>query len=367
MRGSIGGRGTIVLAVAALAALGAAPQSTPPGGAPPELAKVQPAEFGETFPVATFQNLNTAPGQPATIDLATLVGKKPIVLFYWMANNARSEEILVDTEKLVDGLRAAKGNVALLAVAAPSFGSTDVAPIKERISALKLHVPVLYDRGFPILQELGVRTVPFIAIVDKDGKLRLSNGGSLSQTLEYKMDVAAGIKRVAETGQLGTYGPLPLYYPVVELIGKKYLDFTATAIGDGQSKTYSSLFQPDKMNVLVFWSVDCPHCQKAMPQLNDWLKTHPQHINVVSAARVTDDATEKRTEEYCKLNKLVFPTFVDKNMAIGSLYQIVSTPTLVIIRPNGVIDSVLLSGETDLGAALQQKEDKIFKTAGSKG
>ena len=38
------------------------------------------AEFGEPFPSATFVNLNLAPGQPGSVDLATYLGKKPIIL-----------------------------------------------------------------------------------------------------------------------------------------------------------------------------------------------------------------------------------------------------------------------------------------------
>jgi len=63
----------------------------------------------------------------------------------------------------------------------------------------------------------------------------------------------------------------------------------------------------------------------------------------------------------------VFPTLVDKDMQIASLYQVVSTPTLVVIRPDGVIDSVLLSGESDLGQALEQKKQQLLKGPGGKG
>jgi hypothetical protein len=82
---------------------------------------------------------------------------------------------------------------------------------------------------------------------------------------------------------------------------------------------------------------------------------------VISAARITDDATKTRTAEYCKINGFLFPTFVDKDMQIGAVYQVISTPTIVVIRPDGVVDSVLLSGETDIGAALEVKKREILK------
>jgi thiol-disulfide isomerase/thioredoxin len=257
--------------------------------------------------------------------------------------------------------------IAFFPIAAPAFGSTDVAPLKARIAALKLKSPVLNDTGFRLLQELQVHAVPNIAIVDGEGKLRMSNGGSLSQSLEYKLDVEGAIRRVATTGRMGTYEALSTYYPVVELVGKKCPDFDAPLINDVAERSLSSMLASDKLNVLIFWSVDCPHCKAALPKLNDWLKGHTEGMNVISAARVTDDATKARTAEYCKINTFSFPTFIDKDMQIGAIYQVVSTPTIVVIRPDGVVDSVLLSSETDLGAALDAKRRELVKPGIPKG
>lgn len=354
--GAVFGVSAAVLAQGAPAPRPGAPAAKPPAAG---LAPVQRAEFGEVFPAAKFVNLNGAPGQPATIDLAAAIGRKPIVFVYWMANHPRSEKILLDTQAAVDAAGADK--VALLSVAAPPYGSSDVAPLKARAEALKLKAPVLYDEGFRILQALGVAAVPNIAILDAEGRLRLSNGGSLKQVLEYKLDVAGAIRRVASTGKLGTYGALQQYYPVTELVGKKCPDFDAPLINDGVTRSFSSMLASNKVNVLVFWSVDCPHCKASLPKLNAWLKDHQDGMNVISAAKVTDDATRSRTAEYCRISGFLFPTLVDKDMQIGSIYQVISTPTVVVIRPDGVVDSVLLSGESDLGQALEAKKREILK------
>jgi peroxiredoxin len=371
-------RPILIVATVTLAALlgpsrPAVAQAGPPGapspsGAPsmpPGLAAVQPIQFGEAVPAAKFVNLNGASKQPAAIDLGGLLGKKPIVFVYWMASNPRSEKILVETQAAVDAIGADK--VELLSIASPPYGSTDTGPLKARTEALKLKVPVLYDEGFRLLQQLSVRAVPNITIVDREGKLRLTNGGSLKQVLEYKLDVEGAIKRVATTGKLGTYGMLQTYYPVTELVGKKCPDFDAPLVNDSVPHSFASMLSPTKVNVLVFWSVDCPHCKASLPKLNDWLKDHQDGMNVIGAARVTDDATKIRTAEYCKISGFVFPTFLDKDMQIGGTYQVISTPTIVVIRPDGVVDSVLLSGETDLGAALEAKKREILKTPPPKG
>jgi hypothetical protein len=84
-------------------------------------------------------------------------------------------------------------------------------------------------------------------------------------------------------------------------------------------------------------------------------------MNVITAARVTDDATQKRTAEYCRLSGFVFPTLVDKDLEIAGRYNVISTPTVVIIRPDGVIDSALTSGEIDIGLALQARKQQLLK------
>jgi len=337
--------------------------AAPPGV--PGLAPVPPVDFGAAFPSAKFENVNDVPGQPAAIDLATYLGKKPIVFVYWMAGNPRSEKVLLDALAAVEKVGADK--VAFLPIAAPAFGSTDLGPLKARIAALKLKAPVLNDEGFRLLQELQVHAVPNIAIVDGEGKLRMTNGGSLTQSLEYKLDVEGAIRRLATTGRMGTYGALSNYYPVTELVGKKCPDFDAPLINDVTEHSLSSMLASDKVNVLIFWSVDCPHCKASLPKLNDWLKGHADGMNVISAARITDDATKARTAEYCKISSFSFPTFIDKDMQIGAIYQVVSTPTILVIRPDGVVDSVLLSSETDLGAALEAKKREILKTPAPKG
>jgi thiol-disulfide isomerase/thioredoxin len=351
-----------VVAVALIAGTSPAPQAQSDPGKPPTpgLAPVQPVNFGEALPAAKFVNLNPA-GGPASVDLGSVLGRKPIVLVYWMASNPRSEKILQETITAVEAA-GGRDKVELFSVAAPPYGSTDTAPLKARTEALKLKVPVLYDEGFRLLQQLNVRAVPNVSIIDREGKLRLSNGGSLKQTLEYKLDVEGAIKRVAATGKLGTYGMLQQYYPVTELVGKKCPNFDAPLVDDAVPHSLTSMLSSTKVNVLIFWSVDCPHCKVSLPKLNEWLKDHKDGMNLIGAARVTDDATKIRTAEYCKLSGFQFRSFVDKDMQIGGTYQVISTPTLVVIRPDGVVDSVLLSGETDLGQALEAKKREILKT-----
>ena len=67
-----------------------------------------------------------------------------------------------------------------------------------------------------------------------------------------------------------------------------------------------------------------------------------------------------RTRQYCELNQFVFPTLVDKTQVISHLYQVTSTPTIVIIGPNGVIDSVITSGTQDFGRKVEESKRRLL-------
>jgi len=343
----------ISLLVAALVA-GAAVQA---GAAGSTATGIEPALFGEPFPPDTFANLNEQAGGPPRIDLAAVLGKKPVVLFYWIAGNPRADEMFLQLQAL--GREIGPDKLALYGVVLQRPGrEADV--ITAKLRELKIGLPVLDDEGFRIGQRLRVQSVPNITILDAEGRLRLSNGATLAQDLEYKITVESAIRRVAEKGTLGTYGYLSRYYPVKELVGKKCPDFEAPLLSNGAVQSWSSMLSPDKLNVLIFWSIDCPHCRKLIPEVSQWAKEHPQGINIVSAARVSNEATRIKTREFCELHGVPFPTLVDlDDVGAAELYNVTSTPTTLIIRPDGVVASVLLSSGQDFGKAIEEARQAL--------
>ncbi len=332
------------------------------GGAAPPPAPLRP---GDKFPPDRFSNFNAQAGGRAEIDLAQWVGKKPFILYYWIPGHRRSEETFQALEKLVGELGGAE-RIALLgvAVARPDLSEDK---IRERLAVLEIRAPVLDDAGFRIGQRLQVSSVPNVTIVDGTGTLRLSNGASLSQVLGYRMDVAQAIRSTAETGQLLTYGYLDRYFPVKELEGRRCPDFTAPQLTDSVERRWHNLLDGSKVNVLIFWSVDCPHCRKSLPEINSWLKANPEGVNIVSCASVTSEAAKSKTREFCDSNGFNFTTLVDSGAKIGELYNVTSTPTIVIIGPDGVVDSAIVSDQTDFGRRIEEKKRKLLKAAGTSG
>lgn len=320
--------------------------------------KVKAVEFGTSFPTAVLTNLNAAASGPATVDLNAVIGKRPVVFYYWIPGNARADAMLTNIESMLPEL-GETADIAVYAVTFPVEGR-GVEIIQARAKELKLSLPVLEDKGFRIGQQLRVQSVPFTAILDKEGKLQMSNGASLTQEIEYKFTVASAIERVARTGKVGSYGYLSRYYPVTELVGKKCPDFKAPLLSTSVEQSWYSMLKKDHVNVLIFWSVDCPHCRKSLPEINTWLKQNHAGFNVISAARVDNETSKTKTKEFCDYNEFVFPTLMDKDLAIASLYQVTSTPTILVIRPDGVVDSVVLSTLKDFGQAMEKKKKELL-------
>jgi len=349
--------------LACVAALGCAPEAgsaeqgsgarAPSASKAPATDPVPAARFGDKFPAGSYANLNRRPNQPPRVDLAREIGTRPVILYYWIAGNPRADEMFGALNALVGEL--GRDKVALYGVVMRRSERDDAA-IASRVGEMSLDVPILDDPGFEIGQRLRVQSVPNLSILDREGSLRLTNGASLDQDLEYKMTVRSAVRRVAETGTLGTYGYLDRYYPVKELVGRKCPDFKAPLVSTSVEQHWSTMLRDDRVNVLIFWSVDCPHCRSSLPEINQWLKTNTTWVNVVSAAQITSDATRVKTKEFCDLNGFVFPTLIDQDLQIAQLYQVTSTPTILIIRPDGVIDSVVLDSHADFGKTIEQKK-----------
>jgi peroxiredoxin len=331
---------------------------------PAQVPQVPRAEFAAPFPAWSFQNLNEGAGGAATIDLAGVLGKVPVIFHYWMPGHQRSEQVLVDLQKLVESL--GPGKVVLFAVTTPPMGSTDVAPIRARIRELKLRVPCLKDEGLRLAQQTNADRVPAVALVDREGKLRLTNGASLIQSVEYKTDLAALVKRLSEKGTIGTYGALPRYEPVVELIGKRAPEFQLPSASDGAPRALSSLLAQGKVNVLVFWSVDCPHCKKSLPEMNRWITENGGDVNVISVARVTNDASRTQTKEFLRLSGFKFPTLLDQDFQAASQYYVTATPTVLVLRPDGTVHSTMSATETNYGRFFETQKREILKPAAAR-
>jgi thiol-disulfide isomerase/thioredoxin len=172
------------------------------------------------------------------------------------------------------------------------------------------------------------------------------------------MTVADAFSRLAKTGSVGTYGSLPRYDPAVELVGSEAPDFIAPGT-DGVVRKWSTLVDPRKVNVLVYWSVECPHCRKTLPEISAWVAENGGGVNVISVAKAESEAVKIRTREFTNMHGLGFPTLLDVDDKIFDAYRITATPTLFVVTPDGVVES-LLSPNGDFGEQVSAKTKDLL-------
>jgi cytochrome c-type biogenesis protein len=319
---------------------------------------VERLQPGDAFPPGSFENLN--PIGPRTIDLAGDLGTRPVVLYYWIAGNRRAEEVFGALEQLVAELDP--GQLALYGVAVPREELANAAAITNRLQLLGLRTPVLQDTGFTIGKRVGAETVPHISIIDSSGRLQLTNGISLAQPVGDGDTVLADVIRAAAaTGRLAAHGALARYHPVRELEGRPSPDFSAPLVAGDEPRRLRDLLDDSKLNVLVFWSVDCSHCRHELPEINAWIRDNPGDANVVSCARALDESAQARTRQFSDEQGFVFPTLVDRDSSIVDLYRITSTPTILLIGPDGVVQSAIVAHDetTPFAETIERKREEL--------
>lgn len=323
-------------------------KAVPAPAEPPPVA----LEAGSVFPPGVYRNLN--PAGPERVDLARDLGVRPVVLYYWIAGNERVEEKLVELESFLAGK-----DVAFYGVALPRKDLATAEVIRARTEKLGVRAPVLDDDGFRIGKRVSADTVPHISVVDAEGRLRLTGGAALTHRVDDEgTTLREVLERLAAGEAIASYGKLGRYYPVKELEGRPSPDFSAPLVRTRIKKTWRGMLDDGKVNVLVFWSVDCPHCRLELPEINEWVRSNPRDVNVVSLARVTNPDVGAKTAEFTESEGLVFPTLVDEDASIYELYGVTTTPTIVVVKPDGTVDSAIVShdkGQHGFGAMIEDK------------
>ena len=303
----------------------------------------------------SFKNLNPA-ADVSLVDLSKHRGKQTVVLAYMIAGNVRSEQLLKDVEDYVAGLKG--DSIALYGIVylQPDRGEDLV---RRRLAENGITSPVLEDEGFRLGQQLSVRSVPSVAVIDRDGNFKFTNGGSLRHQMERDLDLAGVLTRAADGKSIGTYGMLDLYHPVQELVGERCPDYSAKLVGQAEGeRQLRSLLDPKKVNVWIYWSVECGHCRAYLPKFNEWMKANAETVNVITTAAVPNETVRIKTEEFCDLKGIGIPTMLDYENKVGDLYQITTTPTVLLMGPDGTVKRVLGSAE-DFAAEIDEVRSEL--------
>lgn len=115
-------------------------------------------------------------------------------------------------------------------------------------------------------------------------------------------------------------------------IGNKAPDITWQ---QGKQSYQLSTLQGGEQYLLIFWSSDCPHCQKAVPKAYQYLKAYPK-VKVITIGFENKD-TKKQWKKTIKKLKGWYHIFMDDDLEDSDLqkmiepYNITSTPTFFLL------------------------------------
>ena len=70
-------------------------------------------------------------------------------------------------------------------------------------------------------------------------------------------------------------------------------------------------------------------------------------MDLISVVNLKDEDEERNCEDTIRAHKITFPVLRDEDRRVSGLFKVVSTPTLVIVRPDGIVDSVYTSGKAN--------------------
>jgi peroxiredoxin len=345
----------VTLALVALAVL---LSLDPVIGATPAAAPVSP---GRPLPdMEGLKKVNGAAGPPAAEFLDFSLGEfsngKYLLLFYWMVGDPGSEDNLKSVAQWV----SEKDDITLVGIVPPrGGGGTAVA---ERARSLGLDIPIIWDEGYRMQRTIRAATVPYIAVVDPGRIVRVMGAYNLKHKIIGDITLARYLETAIAGGGHPTVSQVPRHYPVTELINEPFIDFTLNTVLENKLLRFSDHIGDGKLTLLIFWSVDCGHCKVEIPELNEYYRKHRDLMDMVGIVKLPTEDIRQRTADYINAHKISFPNVVDRSQKVFGQYRVRTTPTTVVVNPQGRVESVLIGAAVDLDEELGALIAKLKKS-----
>ena len=128
-------------------------------------------------------------------------------------------------------------------------------------------------------------------------------------------------------------GPIALE-PAENVIGLKAKNFTLISLS-GKSVKYSDVIKEGDKAIIFFWATWCPHCRKALDELNqDQELYHQKGIKLV-IIDVGDKAD--LVQQYVEEQKINFDVLLDQDYQLVLSYGFTGVPAFVFIGADGIV------------------------------
>jgi hypothetical protein len=301
---------------------------------------------GDVVPPLTVTAVRPGAGKPEPLELGEDLGRRAVAFVYFLTSFPVSEDIMVEVLAFVK--KEAPGTLALYPVTRipPEQGIPELA---ERLRKAGVEAPVILDQDGRVQRLLGVSVVPDIAVVDKGGVLCFRHAVTLRQKVFAEIDVAEALRLAARGEEVPVRDRIDRYYPAEDLVGRSYLDAALPERGGGRLVKLSEHVKPGKLTAILYWSPRCRFSKRAMAGFVNAHRDQGRFVEILSVARSGEDDEVRR---YAEQAGIAFPILEDRDRSFSRPYRILTTPTLIIVRPDGVIDSVYTTGTANYYAVL---------------
>ena len=308
-----------------------------------------------SFKVTYFQYKQKQKYYRKVFNFASVIGKKPVVMFYFLPQHAPS---ITELKVFAATSKVFKDSVQFFAVTKAQTRKEAQAAYKK-MKELKIDIPVLLDEKGLMAYVMLTRRVPSYAVVTRSGYLRLARASQLTETIAPGVSLLQFITKVSKGKEppfaraLG-YSPNPY-----DLIGKKAPSLTGKyALKDGKG-SLSGMLKKKKPALVVFWSVTCPHCQATLPPLCKYAKKK-KAFDMLGVVRTDKKQLKNMLKALVKKHTpMQAMTMLSPEKPTSTAeYRVMSVPTLFLVDTKGVIRAVNVGG----GKHIQPIIDRMLES-----
>jgi peroxiredoxin len=93
-------------------------------------------------------------------------------------------------------------------------------------------------------------------------------------------------------------------------------------------------FSGRKPVLLVFWATWCPHCNEAVPEINEIQSRMSDRLQILA---IDFMESGEKVKAFMKAKNVSYPVLLDRNGKVARQYRVLGIPTYVVLDKNGQI------------------------------